>query len=66
MDFIKNIGVLLTNEKYVGMLFEGLGTTLLISVFAALLGLVLGTVVAMIGIAKDSPWMKIPKLLCKL
>ena len=66
MDFIKNIGVLLTNDKYVGMLFEGLGTTLLISVFAALLGLVLGTVVAMIGIAKDSPWMKIPKLLCKL
>ena len=66
MDFIKNIGVLLTNDKYVGMLFEGLGTTLLISVFAALLGLVLGTVVAMIGIAKDSPVMKLPKLLCKL
>ncbi len=66
MDFIKNIGVLLTNEKYMGMLFEGLGTTLLISVFAALLGLVLGTVVAIVGIASDSPLMKIPKLICKL
>ena len=66
MDFIKNIGVLLTNEKYMGMLFEGLGTTLLISVFAALLGLVLGTVVAIIGIAADSPIMKLPKLICKL
>lgn len=66
MDFIKNIGVLITNEKYMGMLFEGLGTTLLISVFAALLGLVLGTVVAIIGIAADSPIMKLPKLICKL
>lgn len=66
MDFIKNIGVLITNDKYMGMLFEGLGTTLLISVFAALLGLVLGTVVAIIGISSDSPVMKIPKLLCKI
>lgn len=66
MDFIKNIGVLITNEKYMGMLFEGLGTTLLISVFAALLGLVLGTLVAIIGISSDSPAMKIPKLICKI
>ena len=66
MDFIKNIGVLITNDKYMGMLFEGLGTTLLISVFAALLGLVLGTVVAIIGSSSDSPVMKIPKLLCKI
>lgn len=66
MDFFNNIVVLLTNEKYMGMLFEGLGTTLLISVFAALLGLVLGTLVAIVGIASDSPLMKIPKLICKL
>ncbi len=66
MDFIKNIGVLLTNEKYMGMLFEGLETTLIVSVFAALLGLVLGTLVAMVGIVKDSPIMKLPKALCKL
>ena len=44
MDFIKNIGVLLSNQKYMGMLFEGLGTTLLISVFAALIGLLLDTI----------------------
>ena len=66
MDFLNNIVVLLTNEKYMGMLFEGLGTTLLISVFAALLGLVLGTLVAIVGIASDSHLMKIPKLICKL
>lgn len=66
MDFIKNVGVLISNEKYMGMLFEGLGETVLVSVFAALLGLLLGTIVAMIGIAGDSPLMKIPKILCKI
>ena len=66
MDFFKDIGVLVTNEKYMGMLFEGLGTTLLISVFAALLGLLLGTLVAIVGIAQDSPIMKLPKLICKI
>ena len=66
MDFIKNIGVLITNGKYMGMLIEGLQTTLLISVFAALLGLLLGTVIAIIGIAEDSPAMKIPKLISKI
>ncbi|MBR3875278.1 MAG: amino acid ABC transporter permease [Clostridia bacterium] len=66
MDFFKDIGVLVTNEKYMGMLFEGLGTTLLISVFAALLGLLIGTLVAIVGIAQDSPIMKLPKLICKI
>ena len=66
MDFIKNIGVLITNEKYMGMLWEGLGKTVLVSVFAALLGLVLGTAVAMVGISHDSPLMKIPKAICKI
>lgn len=66
MEFIKNVGVLISNEKYVGMLFEGLWTTLLISVFAALLGLIIGTLVAMVGIAQKSPVMKIPKTICKI
>ncbi len=66
MDFFKDIGVLVTNEKYMGMLFEGLSTTLLISVFAALLGLLLGTLVAIVGIAQDSPIMRLPKLICKI
>ena len=66
MDFIKNIGVLLSNEKYMGMLLEGLGTTLLISVFAALLGLLLGTLVAIVGLAEGGPALKLPKLICKL
>ncbi|MBP3592484.1 MAG: amino acid ABC transporter permease [Clostridia bacterium] len=66
MDFFKNIGILLTNSKYMGMLLEGLGKTLLISVFAALLGLLLGTLVAIVAIAKDSKAMKLPKWICKI
>jgi His/Glu/Gln/Arg/opine family amino acid ABC transporter permease subunit len=46
------------------MLFKGLGTTLMISVFAAILGLVLGTLVAMVSIAKKSKAMAVPKAIC--
>ena len=49
-----------------GMLFEGLGTTLLISVFASLLGLILGTIVAIVGIAEDNPAIKVLKAICKV
>ena len=66
MSFFESIGTLLTSAKYMGMLFEGLGTTLLISVFAALLGLVIGTLVAIVGIAKDNPVMRVLKFICKI
>ncbi len=66
MDFINDVIRLVTNEKWMGWLFSGLGTTLLISVFAALLGLLLGTLVAIVGIAEDSRWMKLPKIICRI
>ena len=47
-------------------IFEGLKTTLIISVLAALLGLLLGTIVAIITIAKKTAWLRIPKFLCNL
>ena len=47
------------------MIFTGLGTTLLVSFFAALLGLLLGTLVALVAILPDSKITKIPKLICK-
>lgn len=66
MKFFSDIGLLLSNDKYVGMLFEGLGTTLLISVFAALMGLVLGTLVAIVGIMSDSPLSRVLKAISKV
>ena len=46
--------------------WRGLETTLIISVLAASLGLLLGTLVAFVTIAKPSRWMAVPKALCKL
>ena len=61
MNFFEGIGVLLSSEKYMNMLLEGLRLTVLISVFAALLGLILGTIVAMVGISKVNKYTIIPK-----
>lgn len=66
MQFIEKVIELFSTQKYMEMLFEGLKLTLLISVAAALLGLLLGTIVAMISIAKKSKWMVIPKAICKV
>ena len=66
MDFFDTIIKLITSSEYMSWLLEGLGTTLLISVFSALIGLLLGTLVAIVGIMADSPIMAIPKFLCKL
>ena len=47
-------------------IFEGLKNTIIISIFAAILGLVLGTIVAMVSIAKPTKIMKLPNLICKI
>lgn len=65
MNFFSDIWKLLTTEKYMDWLFEGLTTTLVVSIFAALLGLILGTVVAIVGIT-DNKYMMIPRAICKL
>ena len=66
MDFITKVIELFNTQKYMDSIFEGLKTTLIISVLAALLGLVLGTIVAIVTIAKKTAWMRIPKFLCNL
>lgn len=66
MTFFAEIWELLSSGKYMDMLFKGLGTTLLVSMFAAILGLLLGTLVALVAIAPKSPFMKIPKAICKI
>ena len=66
MEFISKIIELFTTERYMESIWRGLETTLIISVLAAILGLLLGTLVAFVSIAKSSRWMVIPKALCKL
>ncbi len=66
MDFFERIIELFSTAEYMEIIWKGLRTTLLISVLAALLGLLLGTVVAIVGIAKTNRWTRIPKLICKI
>ena len=47
-------------------IFEGLKNTLIISIFAALLGLVIGTVVAIVTISKKTKWTVVPKAICNV
>ena len=66
MDFFSKIIELFQTETYLDCIWKGLQTTLIISVLAAILGLVLGTVVAFVTIAEKSKWMIVPKLICKV
>lgn len=66
MNFINKVIELFNTPKYMDSIFEGLKTTLVISVLAALLGLLLGTVVAIVTISKKNAWTTIPKFLCNL
>lgn len=66
MNFFDGIFSLFSTGKYIDMLVEGLGTTLLISVAAAVLGLILGTIVALVNLCPNNPIMWLPKAICKI
>ncbi len=66
MEFINKIIELFTTEAYMDLVFTGLGKTLIISVVASVLGLLLGTLVAMVTIAPKNNWTLLPKWLCNL
>lgn len=64
MNFFQQLERLFSTSRYWEMLFKGLGVTLMISVFAAIIGLLLGTLVAMVSISKKSKAMIVPKFIC--
>lgn len=66
MNFISKLIELFTTVKYWEMIFRGFKMTIGISLGAIVLGLLLGTVVALVTIAKNSKVMFIPKLICKI
>ena len=62
-----NIIRILSNQEYMGYFFHGFLNTMLMTFVAALLGLFLGFVVAMIKIAAENyKFMKIPAIICNL
>ena len=66
MDFFSKIIELFSTAKYMESLFKGLEMTLIISVFASVLGLFIGVVVALVSISGNSKAMVLPKALCNI
>jgi His/Glu/Gln/Arg/opine family amino acid ABC transporter permease subunit len=67
MSFFEKIVELFTTKQYMQLMFTGLGYTFMISLFAAILGILLGTLVALCTISKNKGIvMKILKGICKV
>ncbi len=67
MAFFENIMGIFTESKYVLWLLQGLGYTLLISVGAAAIGLLLGSLVAMVNISQSqSKGMMLLRTICRV
>ena len=67
MNFISDVIECFVNPKYLSAMLEGLKLTFIISLGAAIVGLFLGTLVALVKISKStSPWMILPRTICNV
>lgn len=65
--FFVNLGRIFSSKEYMQMLFKGLGCTLLISVGATIIGIILGTMVAIVKIVPSKkPIMKVLNVVCDI
>ena len=65
MKLINDIIEIITTKELRGYLFEGFFNTLLVTVIAAAIGLVLGVIIAVIKVfAKENKYLKIPGIIC--
>ena len=65
-NFFSQITELFTTPSYIESFLHGLLMTLEIAFFAIIIGFTLGLIIALIETAKPSPWLTIPKFLCKV
>ena len=63
-DFFSKVVELFSTPEYIDSLLHGFLLTLQVSYFAILIGTVLGTIIALIGVAKPSKWLAVPKFIC--
>lgn len=62
----ENIGTIFSDGTYMKMIGQGLFTTLTVSAGAAVLGLILGTIVALVKLQPNSKIMIAPKVICNV
>ena len=65
-DFFSKIVELFSTPEYIDSLLHGFLLTIQISYFAILIGVILGTIIALVDTAKPSKWLVIPKLICRI
>ena len=65
-NFFNKIVELFTTPEYIDSLLHGFVLTLQISFFAIIIGLVLGTIIALIDTTKKSKWTVLPKFICQV
>lgn len=65
-SFFSKIVELFSTPEYIDSLLHGFLLTLQVSYFAILIGVVLGTVIALIDVAKPSKWLTVPKFICQV
>ena len=67
MSFFEKFTLIFTEAKYLDSMLTGLRMTIAISLGAALMGLVLGTVVALVGLSRSkNPLMGLLRLVCRV
>lgn len=65
-EFWNKVVELFTTPQYIDSLLHGFVLTLQISFFAILIGLAIGTLVALVETAERSKWTMLPKAICKV
>lgn len=65
-NFFENVGEIFSSGSYMKMIGNGLLTTLIVSIGAAAVGLILGTLVAMIKIQPKSKKWLVPHAICNV
>lgn len=65
-EFFAKVTELFSTPEYIDALLHGFWLTLQVSYFAILLGILLGTIIALVDTAKPSKWLIIPKAICRI
>ena len=65
-DFFDKLVELFTTPQYIESLLHGFLLTMQISFFAIIIGLMLGTVIALVDTAKRTKWTILPKAICRI
>lgn len=66
MDFLTKLVELFTTGAYMNSLFRGFLLTLEISFLAIIISFILGLIIALIETARPSPWLVVPRFICKI